>query len=113
MSAMLIDCDECNAPAGEPCRDYCIGLEANKEHTTRAEPDGENMSADLTIKIEVKQADDSWVAEFWTIPQILAEINDDKYMSWNHYMPSNWLEGWNDWVENKGYCRLARKMDGE
>ena len=28
MSAMMIDCDECNAEAGEPCRDYCISLEA-------------------------------------------------------------------------------------
>ena len=34
-NAMMIDCDECNAEAGEPCRDYCISLEANKEHITR------------------------------------------------------------------------------
>lgn len=71
------------------------------------------MVEDLEIKIEVKQADGTWVAEFWTIPQMLQEINDDKYMSWNHYMPSDWLQGWNDWVENKGFCRLYHASNGK
>ena len=33
MSAMLIDCDECNAEAGEPCREWCIGEAEERECT--------------------------------------------------------------------------------
>ena len=31
MNAMMIDCDGCNAEAGEPCREGCLSLEATEE----------------------------------------------------------------------------------
>lgn len=40
---------------------------------------------------------------WWTLDQVLAEINRDHSDEWTDYDESDWLEGWNEWVEGEFY----------
>ena len=41
-----------------------------------------------------------WDSKWWTIPQILEEINRDRSEDWSAYDESDWLEGWLEWVDD-------------
>jgi len=37
----------------------------------------------------------------WTIRDILNEINRDRSSEWTDYDETDWMEGWNQWVEGE------------
>jgi hypothetical protein len=39
----------------------------------------------------------------WTLSDILREINSDRTYEWENYNETDWLEGWNEWVEGDIY----------
>lgn len=41
----------------------------------------------------------------WTIEEMLIEINRDRSESWTNYNESDYLEGWDEWVEGEFYTR--------
>ena len=39
----------------------------------------------------------------WSLEAILEEINRDRSEHWTDYDETDWLEGWNEWVEGEFY----------
>ena len=39
----------------------------------------------------------------WTLEEVLAEINRDRSSEWVPYDETDWLEGWNEFVEGEFY----------
>ena len=42
----------------------------------------------------------------WSLGDILDEINRDRSGSWTDYDESDWLEGWNHWIEGEFYSLI-------
>ena len=38
--------------------------------------------------------------QFWTLKQILAEINSDRSEGWSDYDETDWQEGWSEWMND-------------
>jgi hypothetical protein len=51
------------------------------------------------LVVNIADLTKSW----WTLDQVLAEINRDHSDEWTDYDESDWLEGWNEWVEGEFY----------
>ena len=41
--------------------------------------------------------------QIWTMQQVLDEINRDRSDQWEDYDETDWIEGWNEWVEGEFY----------
>ena len=50
---------------------------------------------------------------YWTLPQVLGEINRDRSEDWTDYNASDWREGWFQWVDGNGYFKLRYVREGE
>jgi len=50
----------------------------------------------------------------WTLEQVLDEINRDHSDGWIPYDETDFMEGWNEWVEGGIYemCRISQQIDG-
>lgn len=59
-------------------------------------------------KIKVRYVEEDEIKE-WTIDGALEEINRDRSNDWTDYNTSDWLVGWNDWIEDDGYYSLNDK----
>ena len=44
--------------------------------------------------------------DFWTVEQMLEEINRDRSSTWKNYNSKDFLEGWNEWIEGDEYYTL-------
>jgi len=44
----------------------------------------------------------------WSLGDILDEINRDRSGSWTHYDETDWLEGWNEWIEGEFYSLILK-----
>lgn len=53
-----------------------------------------------TYKIKVLETGE---IQEWDLQSILNEINRDHSDKWTGYDESDWLEGWNEWVEGEFY----------
>jgi hypothetical protein len=42
----------------------------------------------------------------WSLGDILDEINRDRSGSWTDYDETDWLEGWNEWIEGEFYSLI-------
>ena len=51
---------------------------------------------------ELKEISDGKVF-YWTLEQILKEINRDRSEGWEEYNLTDWEEGWNEWCEGEFY----------
>lgn len=61
-----------------------------------------NLPIKKTVKIynlETKQVED------WPMSAVLDEINRDHSDNWTDYNESDWVEGWDEWVEGEFYSR--------
>lgn len=54
----------------------------------------------------VKDIDSGEVTE-WTLDAVLTEINRDRTDDWLAYDSTDWLEGWDEWVEGQYYTRYV------
>lgn len=52
--------------------------------------------------MKVKDLESGEIKE-WSLEAILEEINRDRSGSWTDYDETDWLEGWNEWVEGEFY----------
>lgn len=52
--------------------------------------------------MKVKDLETGEIQE-WGMDAILEEINRDTSERWTDYNESDWLEGWNEWVEGEFY----------
>lgn len=52
--------------------------------------------------MKVKDLESGEIQE-WSIDAILEEINRDRGSKWTDYDQTDWLEGWNEWVEGEFY----------
>lgn len=43
---------------------------------------------------------------YWTLTEVLEEINRDHSDGWSDYDESDWQEGWEVWVEGAGYLSM-------
>ena len=43
---------------------------------------------------------------FWTLSDILNEINRDRSSQWTDYNKNDWLDGWNDWIEEDNFYTI-------
>ena len=43
---------------------------------------------------------------YWTVAEIIAEINRDRGINWQDYDESDWQEGWLEFVETAGYYSI-------
>lgn len=43
---------------------------------------------------------------YWSLSDILTEINRDRSENWTNYNKSDWQEGWNEWCEGDYYKLL-------
>lgn len=50
--------------------------------------------------MKVKDLESGEIQE-WSLKAVLEEINRDRSGSWTDYDESDWLEGWNEWVEGE------------
>ena len=48
---------------------------------------------------------------FWTLKEILHEINRDRSEEWTDYDESDWQDGWFEWCEGDCYELLGRRYD--
>ncbi len=53
-----------------------------------------------TYKVKVLETGE---IQQWDLQSILNEINRDHSDQWTDYDESDWLEGWNEWVEGEFY----------
>jgi hypothetical protein len=42
----------------------------------------------------------------WTLSDILNEINRDRSNHWTDYNKNDWLDGWNDWIEEDNFYTI-------
>lgn len=47
----------------------------------------------------------------WTLAEVLEEINRDRNPDWIPYDESDWVEGWNEFVEGEFYKLLSVKKE--
>lgn len=43
---------------------------------------------------------------YWTLTEVLEEINRDHSDGWSNYDETDWKEGWKVWVEEEGYLSM-------
>jgi len=55
---------------------------------------------------ELKEISDGKVF-YWTLEQILEEINRDRSEEWTDYDETDWEEGWNEWCEGEFYTLVG------
>lgn len=55
--------------------------------------------------MKVKEIESGEIQE-WTVEAILEEINRDRSSGWTNYDESDWLDGWNDWIEGEFYTLI-------
>ena len=55
--------------------------------------------------MKVKEIESGEIQE-WTVEAILYEINRDRSSGWTNYDESDWLDGWNDWIEGEFYTLI-------
>ena len=49
--------------------------------------------------------------EFWSLKQILHEINRDRSEEWTDYDATDWQEGWFIWCDGDCYNLLGNRYD--
>lgn len=56
--------------------------------------------------IKVRDLETNKIQE-WDLESVLDEINRDRSVRWTYYDETDWLEGWNEWVEGEFYSIYA------
>lgn len=51
--------------------------------------------------------------ELWDMAQLLYEINREHSEGFTPYVPEDWREGWDQWVESNGYFKLISVVNEE
>jgi hypothetical protein len=46
----------------------------------------------------------------WTLKDVLKELNGDHNSHWINYDETDWLGGWNDWVEGEFYSLVKEEI---
>tara|TARA_R110000824_G_scaffold112107_2_gene261046 strand:+ start:3811 stop:4179 length:369 start_codon:yes stop_codon:yes gene_type:complete len=49
---------------------------------------------------------------YWTVTEIIAEINRDRGVGWTDYDESDWQEGWLEFIEPAGYHSMILFSEG-
>lgn len=56
--------------------------------------------SELKFRIRVIETGET---EYWSMKQLLGEINRDRSSEWTDYDETDYLEGWHEWIEGEFY----------
>lgn len=108
-------CPNCGAGAGvvqdfDRGTAHCHNCNTEFELPDEELQEGLNLPKKRQTNIPIKDLESGEI-RYWTIEEILDEINRDRSETWTDYNESDWEEGWDAWIEGDFYTRFIEPSE--